>query len=67
MPQQPDPTQIVHAIATETNTPEDTVARIYAATLNDYLADARIRDYVPLFAAKKVRETLRHMPGGTTH
>lgn len=58
MPQQ-DAAQIVHTIAEETNTPEETVARIYADTVNDYRADARILDYVPLFAAKKVRAKLR--------
>lgn len=58
MPKQ-DVAQIVHAIAEETNTPEDTVARIYADVVNDYRSQARILDYVPLFAAKKVRATLR--------
>lgn len=55
----PDAAQIVHAIAEETNTPEETVARIYADAIDDYRAQARILDYVPLFAAKKVRATLR--------
>jgi len=58
MPKQ-DIKEIVHAIAEETNTPEETVARIYTDTVNDYRAEARILDYVPLFAAKKVRATLR--------
>jgi len=58
MPKQ-DVAQIVHTIAEETNTPEETVARIYANAINDYRAEARILDYVPLFAAKKVRATLR--------
>lgn len=59
MPKQ-DVAQIVHDIAEETNTPEETVARIYADVFDDYRADARILDYVPLFAAKKVRAALRH-------
>lgn len=58
MPKQ-DVDQIVHTIAEETNTPEETVARIYATAVDDYRAQARILDYVPLFAAKKVRATLR--------
>lgn len=33
---------------------------MYEETWDDYRADARILDYVPLFVAKKVRETLRH-------
>jgi len=51
--------QIVHSIAEETNTPEETVARIYADAIDNYRAEARILDYVPLFAARKVRATLR--------
>ena len=58
MPKQ-DLDQIVHTIAEETDTPEETVARIYANAVDDYRAQARILDYVPLFAAKKVRATLR--------
>ncbi|TAM02795.1 MAG: DUF3562 domain-containing protein [Paraburkholderia sp.] len=54
-----DVAQIVHTIAAETNTPEETVARMYADTLDSYRADARIEDYLPLFAERKVRATLR--------
>ncbi|MCG5076183.1 DUF3562 domain-containing protein [Paraburkholderia tagetis] len=54
-----DAETIVHSIAAETNTPEETVARIYADALDTYRADARVLDYVPLFAARKVRATLR--------
>ncbi|WP_322106324.1 DUF3562 domain-containing protein [Paraburkholderia sp. J41] len=59
MPKTEDLKQIVHSIAEETNTPEETVARIYASTLDEYRAEARIQDYLPLFAARKVRATLR--------
>ena len=58
MPEQ-DVDQIVHAIAEDTDTPEETVARIYADAIDGYRAQARILDYVPLFAEKKVRATLR--------
>ncbi|WP_233867804.1 DUF3562 domain-containing protein [Paraburkholderia adhaesiva] len=54
-----DVAQIVHTIAVETNTPEETVARMYADTLDSYRADARIHDYLLLFAERKVRATLR--------
>jgi hypothetical protein len=54
-----DQSKIVHTIALETNTPEETVARIYAATLDEYRAEARIQDYLQLFAERKVRATLR--------
>ncbi|MCP3724535.1 DUF3562 domain-containing protein [Paraburkholderia sp. CNPSo 3272] len=59
MPKTADASEIVHTIAEETNTPEETVARIYADTLNEYRAQARILDYLPLFAARKTRATLR--------
>jgi hypothetical protein len=56
---QPNVDEVVQAIAAETNTPTETVSKIYADTLADYKADARIMDYMPLLVAKKVRETLR--------
>lgn len=62
MPQTQDLSQIVHSIAEETNTPEETVAQIYADALNEYRAQARIQDYLPLFAARKVRAALRQKP-----
>lgn len=54
-----DVAQIVHNIAADTNTPEETVARLYADTLDGYSRDARIHDYLSLFAERKVRATLR--------
>lgn len=54
-----DVAQIVHLIAVETNTPEETVARMYADTLDSYRAEARIQDYLPLFTERKVRAALR--------
>ncbi len=59
---QPEPNvdELVRSIAEETNTPAETVSKMYADTLADYRTTARIFDYVPLFAAKKVRDQLRH-------
>jgi len=58
---QPEPNvdEVVRSIAEETDTPPETVSRMYADTLADYRHDARLFDYVPLFAAKKVRNKLR--------
>lgn len=56
----PNVDEVVQAIATETNTPKETVSKIYADTLADYKTDARVFDYMPLLVAKKVRDTLRH-------
>lgn len=52
--------EVVQSIAAETNTPAETVSKIYADTLADYKTDARVFDYMPLLVAKKVRDTLRH-------
>ena len=56
---EPDINEVVRSIAEETDTPAETVSRMYADTLADYRHDARVFDYVPLFAAKKVRNQLR--------
>jgi hypothetical protein len=58
---QPEPNvdEVVRSIAEETDTPAETVSKMYADTLADYRQDARVFDYVPLFAAKKVRNQLR--------
>jgi hypothetical protein len=57
---QPNVDEVVQSIAAETNTPTETVSKIYADTLADYKTDARVFDYMPLLVAKKVRDTLRH-------
>ncbi|WP_144152031.1 DUF3562 domain-containing protein [Paraburkholderia sp. BCC1885] len=59
---QPNVDEVVQAIAAETNTPTETVSKIYADTLADYKTGARVFDYMPLLVAKKVRDTLRHSP-----
>ncbi|CAB3703399.1 DUF3562 domain-containing protein [Paraburkholderia rhynchosiae] len=61
---QPEPNieEVVKSIAEETDTPAETVSKMYADTLADYRHDARVFDYVPLFAAKKVRNKLRDDP-----
>jgi hypothetical protein len=59
---QPNVDEVVQSIAAETNTPAETVSRLYADTLATYRNDARIFDYVPLFVARKVRETLLQSP-----
>lgn len=58
---QPEPNvdEIVRSIAEETGTPTETVSRMYADTLAEFRHEARVFDYVPLFAAKKVRNELR--------
>ncbi|MEI5997387.1 DUF3562 domain-containing protein [Paraburkholderia bengalensis] len=54
-----DSAKIVHEIAESTDSPEEVVSQMYSDALAAYQRDARILDYVPLFAAKRVRDTLR--------
>lgn len=56
---QPNVDEVVQAIAAETNTPTETVSKIYADTLADFRVEARVFDYLPLLVAKRVRDTLR--------
>lgn len=58
---QPEPKvdEIVRSIAEETDTPAETVSKMYADSLAVYRQEARVLDYVPLFAARKVRDQLR--------
>ncbi|HEY4298229.1 MAG TPA: DUF3562 domain-containing protein [Paraburkholderia sp.] len=66
---QPEPNvdEVVRSIAEETDTPTETVSRMYADTLANYRHEARVFDYVPLFAAKKVRNQLRHPTNHKQH
>jgi hypothetical protein len=42
-----------------TDNDEELVSQMYTDALEEYQRDARIMDYVPLFAAKRVRENLK--------
>ncbi len=54
-----DAEKIVHEIAESTDNDGELVSRMYADAVEDYRRDARVMDYVPLFAAKRVRENLK--------
>ncbi|MEX3932279.1 DUF3562 domain-containing protein [Paraburkholderia phymatum] len=58
-----DSQKIVHEIAESTDSPEEVVSQMYTDAVEDYEREARILDYVPLFAAKRVRQTLRSRTG----
>lgn len=51
-----DTSTIVQELASSTNQPEELVSQMYAQALADFRLDARIMDYVPVFAARRVRE-----------
>ncbi|MFP6562080.1 DUF3562 domain-containing protein [Paraburkholderia sp. B3] len=55
-----DARTIVQELASSTNQPEQLVSRMYAEALADFRHDARIMDYVPLLAARRVRENLKN-------
>jgi len=50
---------IVHEIAESTDNDEELVSKMYADALEEYGRDARVFDYVPLIAAKRVRQNLK--------
>ncbi|WP_429283577.1 DUF3562 domain-containing protein [Paraburkholderia sp. GAS41] len=50
---------MIEAIATDTNTPVETVSRMFAETWAEYSEGARITDYLSLLVARRVRENLR--------
>lgn len=49
---------IIREIALSTNQPEAVVTEMYTIVEADMKRDARIMDFVPLLAAKRVREDL---------
>jgi predicted transcriptional regulator len=57
-----EPEAIVREIAEETGTDEQTVSQLYSEAMHAYEEDARVHDYVSLFAAKRVKEVLRATP-----
>ena len=56
---QPNVEDVVKAIASDTNTPAETVSKMYADTWAEYSDGARIMDYLTVLVAKRVRENLR--------
>jgi hypothetical protein len=54
-----DQSAIVREIALATNHPEEFVSKMYAGVTDNMKHDARIMDFIPLLAAKRVRENLR--------
>jgi hypothetical protein len=55
----PNVERIVQSIAAATSTSPETVSRLYLATFRDMAVDARVMDYLPLFAARRVLEHLK--------
>lgn len=56
---QPNFEDAVKAIASDTNTPTETVSKMYAETWAEYCDGARILDYLTVLVARRVRENLR--------
>jgi hypothetical protein len=51
--------EIVRMIATDTNTPVDTVSRMFAETWAEYSEGAQIMDYLSVLVARRVRDNLQ--------
>lgn len=60
---QPNVHEIVKAIASETRTPTEVVEKMYEQTWAEYSDGARIRDYLAVLVAKRVRENLQDKSG----
>lgn len=56
---QPNVDELVRSIAQDTHAPPETVSKIYSEFLASFEQDARVRDYIPLFVAKRVRAYLK--------
>ena len=54
-----DVDQWVYSIAVDTHTPQDTVSKMFEATLREITDGAKVLDYLCLLAAKRVRKDLR--------
>ena len=50
---------VIKQIAAATNTPEETVTRMYQETWTEYSEGARITDYLTVLVARRVRDNLR--------
>ncbi len=55
-----DTRQIVQELASSTNQPEQLVSQMYADALEEFRRIAQIMDFIPLLAARRVRENLRN-------
>ena len=53
--------EVVRAIATETQTPLEIVAKMYEQTWAEFSDGARVMDYLTVLVARRVREDLRNM------
>jgi hypothetical protein len=50
--------ELVKSIAIDTNTPLETVSRMFEETWAEYSEGARITDYLSVLVSRKVRENL---------
>jgi hypothetical protein len=55
----PNIEEAVRAIAEETQASLEVVSKLYSEVWAEFEVDARIRDYIPLFVSKRVREQLK--------
>lgn len=54
------PTRALEAISKATQVPQSEVTRLYEHELAELSARARISGFLPIFAMRKVEETLNH-------
>ncbi len=52
--------ELIRKIAEECHAPEAMVTDLYEHTMEDLSAQARIRDYLPLMVARRVRQEIKN-------
>lgn len=62
---QADQTRIIESLARESEFPIDEVAHLYEEELAELGMGARITSFLPIFASRNVRETLRKRSSAT--
>jgi hypothetical protein len=58
---------VITAIAADTQTSADIVAKMYAEIWAEYSDGATIMDYTPVLVARRVRDALRQAAKDATH
>ena len=50
---------VIHELAEELHCADDVVAEIYLHEVDGLVRNARVSDYIPVFAARRTRERIR--------
>jgi hypothetical protein len=56
---------VIESLARDLHQPLDEVQRQYEAALEEIKAGARVKDYLVVFAVRRIRELFRRAPAGS--